>query len=194
MNSSLEKPNYNIKIVLLGDGGVGKTAIRKRFMGQGFKSTYMETIGSDFSTKTITIEHDLKIITINFQIWDLAGQPKFQNIRQMFYAGSQGVIFVFDVTRLDSLENVKLWVDETLKNGISKVPVLLIGNKVDLKDEGIPICNQEDDQTLAEYIHKKLNDSSIQVNTIRTSAKTGFNIEQSFELLGKEIYLNITQK
>ena len=161
-------------------------------MGQGFKSTYMETIGSDFSTKTITIEQDLKLITINFQIWDLAGQPKFQNIRQMFYAGSQGLIFVFDVTRLDSLENIKLWVDEVLKNGISKVPVLLIGNKVDLKDEGIPICNQEDDQTLADYIHAKLNDSSIQVNTIRTSAKTGLNIEQSFELLAMEIYLNIT--
>ena len=70
--------------------------------------------------------------------------------------------------------------------------VLLIGNKFDLKDEGIPICNQEDDQTLADYIHQKLNDSSIQVNTIRTSAKTGFNIEQSFEILGKEIYFNIT--
>ena len=158
LNASTGKENYNIKIVLLGDGGVGKTAIRRRFMGQGFKSTYMETIGSDFSTKTITLEYNLKFVTINFQIWDLAGQPKFQNIRQMFYAGSQGLIFVFDVTRLDSLENVKLWVDEVLKNQISKVPVILIGNKVDLKDEGIPICSQEDDQTLADYIYEKLNE------------------------------------
>ena len=186
MNST-EDPNYNIKIVLLGDGGVGKTSIRRRFMGQGFKSTYMETVGSDFSAKSITIEHHLNVISINFQIWDLAGQPKFQNIRQLFYAGAQGVIFVFDLTRFDSLENIKIWVGEVLKNGISKIPVLLIGNKIDLKDEGIPICDQQDDLKIADFIYSKLN-----VNNIRTSAKTGYNIDQDFELLGKEIYLKIS--
>ena len=186
-----ESANFNIKIVLLGDGGVGKTAIRRRFLGQGFKSTYMESIGSDFSTKTIKIEHNLKIISINFQIWDLAGQPKFQTIRQMFYAGSQGLLFVFDVTRLDSLENLKVWVDEVLKNNISKVPALLIGNKVDLKEEGIPITEPESDLILVDYIYEKLNNKKVPVLNIRTSAKTGLNIEQAFEILGKEIYLSI---
>ena len=190
--SSTEKANYNVKILLLGDGGVGKTAIRRRFMGQGFKSVYMETIGSDFSTKTVEFEDNLTSVAINFQIWDLAGQPKFQNIRQMFYAGSQGAIFVFDLTRLDSLENIKLWINEVKNNGISHVPSLLIGNKVDLKDEGIPICDTESDLKISEVIHTVLNDNEVSVNTIRTSAKTGYNIDQAFELLAKEIYFQIS--
>lgn len=192
MNSKTEKVNYNVKIVLLGDGGVGKTAIRRRFMGQGFKSTYMETVGSDFSAKSITFEHNLKTVIVNFQIWDLAGQPKFQGIRQMYYTGSQGLIFVFDLTRVDSLDNIKNWVEEALKNNLKNLPCLLIGNKVDLEEEGVPICDPESDLQIAEFIHKKLNNSSVQVNNIRTSAKTGFNIEQSFDILGKEIYINIS--
>ena len=192
MNSKTDRVNYNVKIVLLGDGGVGKTAIRRRFMGQGFKSTYMETVGSDFSAKSITFEHNLKTVAVNFQIWDLAGQPKFQGIRQMYYTGSQGLIFVFDLTRLDSLDNIKLWVEEVQKNGLKNLPVLLIGNKVDLREEGMQICDPENDLQLAEYIYTKLNHSTIQVNNIRTSAKTGFNIEQAFDILGKEIYINIS--
>ncbi len=186
------KANYNVKIVLLGDGGVGKTAIRRRFMGQGFKSIYMETIGSDFSTKTIEIEHNLKAVTINFQIWDLAGQPKFQNVRQLFYAGSQGVIFVFDLTRLDSLEDIKLWVNEVKKNNLTKIPALLIGNKIDLQDEGYPICDPSSDLKLKDIIYTVLNNNEVPVNNIRTSAKTGFNIDQAFEMLAKEIYLQIS--
>lgn len=188
------KENYNVKILLLGDGGVGKTAIRRRFMGQGFKSVYMETIGSDFSTKTVEIEHNLKYITINFQIWDLAGQPKFQNIRQMFYAGAQGVIFVFDLTRLDSLENIKVWVNEVKKNGIIKIPALLIGNKIDLQDEGYMICDSDSEKKFTDFIYTVLNNNEVLVNNIRTSAKTGFNIDQAFELLAKEIYLQISRE
>lgn len=191
MNAN-ESANFNIKILLLGDGGVGKTAIRRRFMGQGFKSTYMETVGSDFSTKSIEIEHNLNFITMNFQIWDLAGQPKFQNVRQLFYSGSQGLIFVFDVTRLDSLENLRTWVDEVLKNGISNIPALVIGNKVDLKDEGFSITDPDSDQILVKYILETMNKKNGSVLNIRTSAKTGFNIEQAFSLLGKEIYLSIS--
>ena len=188
----MDKVNFNVIIVLLGDGGVGKTAIRRGFMGQGFKSTYMETVGSDFSAKSITFDHNLKTVVVNFQIWDLAGQPKFQGIRQIYYTGSQGLIFVFDLTRPDSLDNIKIWVQEVLKNGLKNLPCLLIGNKVDLQEEGIPICDSENDLQLAEYVCETLNKSSIQVNNIRTSAKTGFNIEQAFEILGKEIYINIS--
>ena len=192
MSSETDNMKYNVKIALLGDGGVGKTSIRHRFMGKFFKSTYMETVGSDFSAKSITIEYNLKSVEVNFQIWDLAGQPKFQNIRQMYYAGSQALIFVFDLTRLDSLNNIKLWVDEVLKNDIKSLPVLLIGNKVDLQEEGISICDLENELQLAKYIYEKLNNSTIRVNNIRTSAKTGFNIEKAFDMLGKEIYINIS--
>ena len=127
-------------------------------------------------------------IPITFQIWDLAGQPKFEKIRQMFYYGSQGLIFVFDLTRLDSLENIKLWVTEVLKNGIRDIPVLLIGNKSDLQEKGLVCCEPDDDIQLAKYIKKNLNDEKVSVHNIRTSAKTGYNIEEAFYILAREMY------
>lgn len=161
MSSETGNMKYNVKIALLGDGGVGKTSIRHKFMGKFFKSTYMETVGSDFSDKSITFEYNLKSIDVNFQIWDLAGQPKFQNIRQMYYAGSQALIFVFDLTRPDSLNNIKHWVDEVLKNELKNLPVLLIGNKIDLQEEGIEICELENELQLTKYIYEKLNNSIV---------------------------------
>lgn len=193
MNSEVDA-SYNVKIALLGDGGVGKTSIRRQFMGQGFKNTYTQTVGSDFSAKSIKFDYNLKNIEVNFQIWDLAGQPEFSNIRSMYYTGSQGLIFVFDLTRFDSLEHIKLWVDEVLKNNIKNVPVMLIGNKVDLESEGITICDNEDDIKIADFIYSKLNNSTLKVNNLRTSARTGENVQKAFEILGREIYLNISSK
>ena len=140
------------KIVIIGDGGVVKTSIRSKFLGKGFKTSYIETIGADFSTKTVLVETKKNSIPITFQIWDLAGQPKFEKIRQLFYEGSQGIIFVFDLSRLDSLENIKLWVTEVIKNGLKSIPVLLIGNKYDLNEKGLICCEPDDDIKLASYI------------------------------------------
>ena len=176
------------KIVIIGDGGVGKTSIRSKFLGKGFKTSYIETIGADFSTKTVLVETKKNSIPITFQIWDLAGQPKFEKIRQLFYEGSQGIIFVFDLSRLDSLENIKLWVTEVIKNGLKSIPVLLIGNKYDLNEKGLICCEPDDDIKLASYIKENLNKDEGSVHTLRTSAKTGYNIEKSFHILAKEIY------
>ena len=186
------KIDKQFKIAILGDGGVGKTSIRTKFIGKGFKATYMETVGADFSSKTILIERNLNKIPITFQIWDLAGQPKFEKIRQLFYEGSQGIIFVFDLTRLESLENIKRWVEEVLNNGIRDIPVLLIGNKNDLQEEGLVCCVPDDDRKLAEYIKRNLNNEKTPVHAIRTSAKTGYNVEESFQLLAREMYEKIT--
>lgn len=182
------KLEYKFKIALIGDGGVGKTSIRTKFLGKGFKATYMETVGADFSTSTIYLEKNTEKIPITFQIWDLAGQPKFEKIRQLFYDGSQGLIFVFDLTRLDSLENIKNWVEEAIKNGVMGIPVLLIGNKYDLQETGLVCCEPDDDLKLAQYIKKNLNKEKMPVHNIRTSAKTGYNIEEAFHLLAEEMY------
>ena len=194
MSQIAKEIENKFKIALIGDGGVGKTSIRTRFLGKGFKATYLETVGADYSTKTIFIDKNLKKIPVTFQIWDLAGQPKFEKIRHLFYEGSQALIFVFDLSRLDSLENVKYWVKEVIENGIKNIPVLLIGNKSDLQEKGLVCCTPDDDEKLAEYIQKNLNKEKLPVHNIRTSAKTGFNVEEAFTLLAREMYEKLILK
>ena len=72
---------FLVKIVLAGDGAVGKTTLRRRYLGEGFQASYMMTIGADFAVKRV----DIGGKTITFQIWDLAGQPRFQMVRELYY-------------------------------------------------------------------------------------------------------------
>ena len=112
--------SFLMKIVLAGDGAVGKTALRERYLGKGFSSNYMMTIGADFALKEATIREK----SIKFQIWDLAGQPRFNSVRELYYRGSHGAMLVFDLTRRESFTNLYLWIDELLKNsGKSFIPI-----------------------------------------------------------------------
>ncbi|MCK5409392.1 MAG: GTP-binding protein, partial [Candidatus Heimdallarchaeota archaeon] len=83
---------WNFKIILAGDGAVGKTSIRERYMGKGFQESYLKTIGADFATKKIEKNEE----QITFQIWDLAGQESYQSVRKSFYKGAIAAIMVFD--------------------------------------------------------------------------------------------------
>ncbi|GAG85447.1 unnamed protein product, partial [marine sediment metagenome] len=108
---------WNFKVVLAGDGAVGKTSIRERFMGKGFSSDYLKTIGADFASKKVDVEDN----QISFQIWDLAGQESYQAVRGTFYKGAIAALMVFDVQDSATLTNTKNWVEEAIKgsnNGI----------------------------------------------------------------------------
>ena len=100
------------KICLVGDGGVGKTAIVERFLGKGFASTYHLTIGTNICTHTVDVDGT----RVKFQIWDLAGQQRFEFVRSTFYRGSHAIIMVFDVTNPTSLSNLHEWKIEILQN------------------------------------------------------------------------------
>ncbi len=93
------------KIVLLGDGAVGKTSLRSKFMGEGFEADYMLTIGVDFATKDVSKDGK----NFKAQIWDLAGQERFKFLQEKFLKGTQGILFVYDVNRMDSLESAIDW-------------------------------------------------------------------------------------
>ncbi|MHA2502589.1 MAG: Rab family GTPase [Candidatus Kariarchaeaceae archaeon] len=165
---------YAFKITLVGDGAVGKTSLRRRFMGQAFIANHLSTIGADFSAQKVFLENDDEV---EFQVWDLAGQMNFKSIRSRFYSGTRGALCVFDVTSRDSFMNIPRWIDECFTNtGVGEVPIILIGNKIDLDDQRV--VSREEAENYAEILRSKLTDPVVY---FETSAKTGENVRTAFQ-------------
>ncbi|MFW9928226.1 MAG: Rab family GTPase [Candidatus Thorarchaeota archaeon] len=170
------------KVVLCGDGAVGKTALRLRYMGRGFQAKYMMTIGADFALKEISVNDGIgNIQTHKFQIWDLAGQQNFSYVRPLYYMGTHGVLLVYDVTRLSTYENVQSWMGEIVK-GIGKklFPVILIANKIDLRRQADMAISSEEGRELARRISDEDFEGKLKIPYIETSAKTGENVDDAF--------------
>jgi small GTP-binding protein len=176
---------FLLKIVLLGDGGVGKTSLFNRFMGKGFKSDYLMTIGADFGVKKIVLGGDREI---KFLVVDIAGQPHFREVRKAFYQGTYGAFIVVDITRPDTFTNSVLWLNDAWKHGEGPYPVIFLGNKNDLR-AGIPHAVGHDRiQKLTTVLSKEAQRSKgFEIPYLPTSAKTGLNVELAFETLGNEI-------
>ena len=168
----------NIKIILGGDGAVGKTSIRKRYLGDGFDGTYKQTLGADFALKKTRLK--TKDIDFLWSIWDLSGQPAFYDVIKAYFKGALGALVIYDVTRPETLENAEKWCNYIWENTLyhDKIPIVLIGNKIDLRQETNGVLQKEDGQKMAE----KLN-----IGFIETSAKTGENIEDAFDYLALKI-------
>ena len=167
---------YIFKIVLIGDGAVGKTSIRRRYMGGGFKTDFLATMGADFAYLKINIDdHE-----IEWQIWDLAGQPAFRKVMKAYFKGSMGTLAVYDVSQPITLEKIDSWIQEAQYNAktFPELPVVLVGNKIDLRDE-IPNCTK----TIDGFIKAK----SLNADFIETSAKRGENIQEAFTRLAHQI-------
>ncbi|MFX0113662.1 MAG: GTP-binding protein [Candidatus Hodarchaeota archaeon] len=183
------KPIY--KIALLGDGAVGKTALRDRFMKKTFTAEYVMTIGADFATKTVEIGGK----EVLFQIWDLAGQPRFESVRELYYKGSLGALLVFDVTRQFSFENTPIWIQELWKNnGKGKVPIVLLGNKIDLRNQVPNPIETRYGKILSRELSRITSKEGFGIPYIETSAKTGENVDQAFYTLGEAITAYIARK
>lgn len=170
------------KIVLLGEGGVGKTSLRRTYMGQNFSRSYNVTIGADFAAQTLKIDDS----SITANIWDLSGQMKFKIMRETYYRGVTGAILVYDIARRDTFERLSDWVEELTKNNNGKiVPILLIANKQDLRDEIQESIPTEDGIAYAQELSDKFD---MNVLYIEASAKTGENVQQAFEALIMGLY------
>ena len=171
------------KVSLLGEGAVGKTSLRRRYLGEGFTTGYMMTIGADFAVKKLTIDD----IEFTLQIWDLAGQQRFSAVREVYYRGTSGCLLVFDITRPDTYEAIPNWLHELIRNNKNRiVPMILIGNKADLREQNPysvpPEYAQEYARSLSEW-------SGFDVPYIETSAKTGQNVQAAFETLARQILI-----
>ncbi|MHA2298705.1 MAG: GTP-binding protein [Candidatus Hodarchaeales archaeon] len=179
-----------IKIALLGDGAVGKTALRHRFIGEDFQSSYLMTIGADFSIYEVDIDGK----RVKFQIWDLAGQQRFAAVREGYYNGVMGCVVVYDVTRMETYTNIPHWINEIAKHsGHGEVPLVLLGNKTDLRDDFPDALASEQGQGLAKGINSYLEKKGASCKYFDTSAITGQNVREAFIELGKAVLDSITE-
>ena len=188
VDENADNQKYFLKIVLLGDGAVGKTNIRKNYLGQGFTKDHLMTIGADFAAADKVLQIEDKEYNITFQIWDLAGQGTFNQVRSMYYRGVFGALVVFDVTRKNSFDNLSSWIKELYKNSNrGAVPIVILGNKYDLFDEDEDHVKSVEINDMIELLNKELKDENFNVTYLNTSALTGLNIENAFESLGSNI-------
>ncbi|MFX0205426.1 MAG: Rab family GTPase [Candidatus Hodarchaeota archaeon] len=173
------------KVCLVGDGGVGKSAILERFFGieERFQWHYKPTIGAEIAVKSIIIDET----EIKLQIWDIAGQPQFEFVRAGFYKGSCAMIMVFDLTAPQTLYHLNKWKNEVMANISRTIPFLVVGNKDDLQ-------SAIDYEEIRSFIEKfKHETPSMSLPFLFASALTGHNIKEVFETLGRSIleYYNV---
>jgi small GTP-binding protein len=169
----LKTLGFVFKIVVVGDGAVGKTSLIKQWTEGTFRTDYILTIGSNFAVKSLVVDDK----PIKLQIWDLAGQPHFSDVRVLFYKGAMGAMYVFDVSRTDSYDNISKWYTE-LSNICGDIPRILLANKVDLNDQRK--ITSDKCSALAEQLGG--------VPCFETSAKTGQQVNESFQKIAQLVY------
>ncbi|MHA1148230.1 MAG: GTP-binding protein [Promethearchaeota archaeon] len=168
--------DFKFKVVLLGQGAVGKTSLLKRYVLDQFDESYKATIGADFLKKDLVLKK-LNNITVNLNIWDIAGGYPFKTMRKTFYRGSSGALLIFDLIKEDSFIELKnKWYPEMIEF-LGDIPFIIVGNKQDLvKSKGTSASE------LAQVFAKEKGCSFFE-----TSAKTNKNVPQSFRALAEEI-------
>ena len=172
MSESKKEGLKEIKVLLFGNSGVGKTSIFRRYYEDKFDGNYNSSIGIDFQTKTI--KHNNKPYSI--QLFDTAGQERFRSITSSYFRMAEYFLLVFDLTNKNTLNSIPDWI-ESLKEHIDKPKYMILGNKSDLERNRIP--DNEINDVLEGMDHFKINDE----NFIKVSAKTGENIKEAFNYL-----------
>ncbi len=182
---SLESKDLEIvktKICLVGEAAVGKTSLIRRYVLDMFEDLYIATLGAKVTKKGLLLPkldggNDIKV---NLMIWDVMGEKGFRELlKEAYFHGAQGILAVCDVTRKDTLLELKNWIDSVTKV-TGEVPVRFVVNKVDLKDEAQ--FGEDDVRELSEEIGSSY---------LMTSALTGDGVEQTFEEIARLIVKNI---
>lgn len=164
-----EKTEYSLKVILIGDGGTGKTSLVNQFVHRKFSSIYKTTIGVDITPYEITVKETGE--NVRFVLWDMSGQTHFEKFRSRFYTGSSGALIVYDLTNVKSYRNLVQWIKECHNSCNKTIPITLVGNKADLDE--LQILHAK--PPIPEY------------PTIITSAKNNWNVEKAFFSLFESI-------
>ncbi|OLS15695.1 MAG: small GTP-binding protein domain-containing protein [Promethearchaeota archaeon CR_4] len=169
------RKGYIFKVVVVGNGAVGKTSLVLRYTQHKFNENYVMTIGSNFAIAEVKL---LDGELCRLQIWDLAGQAHFSFVRPPFYKGASAVILVYDVTNRRSLEELKDWKEDFSKYLPRETSLYVLANKTDLQDERVV--------TLEEG--KNASDALGASGFWETSAKSGLNVPDVFQTIASKVY------
>jgi Ras-related protein Rab-7A len=162
----MSKKKVLLKVIILGDSGVGKTALLHKYVHGQFIEEHKATIGADFLTKEVVFPD--KVVTL--QVWDTAGQERFQSLGTAFYRGADACVLVYDVTNEESFKQIETWrsnfLDQASPQNTGDFPFLLLGNKTDLTQDRV--VEQGQGKALADKHRMKF---------FETSALNGHNVE-----------------
>jgi len=175
-DKTLTTQDHLFKLIIIGDTGVGKSCLMKRVMDNEFKIEHQVTIGVEFGSFGLKVDGG-KIIKL--QIWDTAGQESFKSVTRIFYRGAHCVFLTYDVTREDTFVNLMEWLKEIKQHASEDVRVYLIGNKAEMEEQREVTFQRAQEFATQCGIHK----------CFETSAKTGFNVEEVFASVAKELYM-----
>ncbi len=174
----METRQLKRKVLLLGDGAVGKTSLIRKFVTDKFDDKYISTIGTKVTKKEMRIETSGEEVLLILMIWDILGQKGYKSVQATSYKGGEGVMVVCDLTRKETLDNLKeYWIPE-LQKAVGEIPMIFVGNKSDLLEER-QITEEELGAVAAEF----------NSTHFMGSAKTGENVEAIFEKLGEEVFV-----
>ena len=172
-------PDHSIKLLVLGDLSVGKTSFIYRFTEDKFDEEQIPTTGLDLKTADIILNNK----KIRIQIWDTAGQEKFNSITKNLILRVQGIILLFDLTNKESFENLNSWIKIIRDYCGNKMQILILGNKKDLEEQ--IVINEEDINSFSK---------SVKIKIKKTSCKNGENIKEAVDMICKHIITSSKEK
>ena len=164
--------NYLFKILVTGEGGVGKTSLLRRYVDGFFDDSTIMTVGVEFFIKEINFDD----AHCSLQLWDLGGQKRFRYLLENYVMGARGALLLFDLTRMPKIGVILEWVNIARLHDIN-LPIILVGTKNDLED----LIAVDDESDL--HIKNTFN----MLDYIKISSKTGYNVEELFSLLAKKL-------
>ncbi|MQL81494.1 hypothetical protein Taro_013951 [Colocasia esculenta] len=174
-----DKVDYVFKVVLIGDSAVGKSQILARFARNEFSLDSKATIGVEFQTRTLVIQHK----SIKAQIWDTAGQERYRAVTSAYYRGALGAMLVYDITKRQTFDHIPRWLEELRGHADKNLVIMLIGNKSDLEDQRV--VPTEDAK---EFAQKE------GLFFLETSALQATNVDTAFTTVLTEIFDVMTKK
>ncbi|XVE83108.1 hypothetical protein DITRI_Ditri16bG0061000 [Diplodiscus trichospermus] len=173
-----QKIDYVFKVVLIGDSAVGKSQILSRYARNEFSLDSKATIGVEFQTRTVVIDHK----SVKAQIWDTAGQERYRAVTSAYYRGAVGAMLVYDITKRQTFDHIPRWLEELRGHADKNIVIILIGNKSDLENQrAVPT------EDAKEFAQKE------GLFFLETSALQATNVETAFSTVLTEIF-NIVNK